>query len=63
MTLIVALHRRLLKEFRYLGLPTTIFHDLSPSLARIYAVGGCTDTHVHRPSSTVLCYDTNFEGW
>ena len=56
--------RRLLREFRYFQLPTAaVFADQPLSLARVYAVGGSTDIHMHRPVGTVMCYDTNFDGW
>ncbi|GAX76385.1 hypothetical protein CEUSTIGMA_g3831.t1 [Chlamydomonas eustigma] len=55
--------RRLLREFRYFQLPTNIFSAASPELARIYAVGGSTNTHMHSPAGTVMCYDTYFDGW
>lgn len=59
--------RQLLREFRYFQLPAASFFGNasgSTSLSRVYAVGGSTDAHgMHRPVSTVMCYDTQFDGW
>ena len=59
--------RRLLREFRFFQIPAAgVFDHASglSSLARVYAVGGSTDAHgMHRPVSSVMCYDTLFDGW
>jgi hypothetical protein len=54
-------------KIRFFQIPAAgVFDHASglSSLARVYAVGGSTDAHgMHRPVSSVMCYDTLFDGW